>query len=165
MLNCTDTMKTVNLLKTVPLTGVALLAGCSGSPQKPQKPNVIIIYADDIGYGDLSCNGTAAVSTPNVDSLAEHGIRFTNSHTTSSVSTPSRYGLLTGQYPWRKAGTGIATGDAGMIIRYHCAALMGLLHSWTEKDTQLVVLAIVVAVSAFACHAMWGDAASMSAMR
>ena len=117
MLNCTDTMKTVNLLKTVPLTGVALLAGCSGSPQKPQKPNVIIIYADDIGYGDLSCNGTAAVSTPNVDSLAEHGIRFTNSHTTSSVSTPSRYGLLTGQYPWRKAGTGIATGDAGMIIR------------------------------------------------
>lgn len=111
----TETMKTKALLKAVPLAGAALVAGCSGD--QPQKPNVIIIYADDIGYGDLSCNGTAAVSTPNVDSLAEHGIRFTNSHTTSSVSTPSRYGLLTGQYPWRKEGTGIATGDAGMIIR------------------------------------------------
>ena len=74
-------MKTKALLKAVPLAGAALVAGCSGD--QPQKPNVIIIYADDIGYGDLSCNGTAAVSTPNVDSLAEHGIRFTNSHTTS----------------------------------------------------------------------------------
>ena len=103
-------------LAALPLAGTAaMLAGCSGD--QPRRPNVIIIYADDIGYGDLSCNGTAAVSTPNVDSLAENGIRFTNSHTTSSVSTPSRYGLLTGQYPWRKEGTGIATGDAGMIIR------------------------------------------------
>ena len=103
-------------LAALPFTGMAtVLAGCSDS--QPLGPNVIIIYADDIGYGDFSCSGATAVSTPNVDSLAENGIRFTNSHTTSSVSTPSRYGLLTGQYPWRKEGTGIATGDAGMIIR------------------------------------------------
>lgn len=100
----------------VPVVGAAVaLNGCNADHL--QKPNVIIIYADDIGYGDFSCNGAQSVCTPNVDSLAAHGIRFTNSHTTSSVSTPSRYGLLTGQYPWRKEGTGIATGDAGMIIR------------------------------------------------
>lgn len=92
----------------------ALAPGCAEQPA-PQ-PNIIIIYADDVGYGDLSCNGTAAVCTPNIERLAAQGTRFTNAHTTSSTSTPARYGLLTGQYPWRKQGTGIATGDAGMII-------------------------------------------------
>lgn len=81
-----------------------------------QKPNVIIIYADDIGYGDLECNGATTIKTPNVNQLAKNGIRFENAHSTSAVSTPSRYGLLTGEYPWRKEGTGIAAGNAGMII-------------------------------------------------
>ncbi len=95
---------------------MAGLAGCSGS-QQAERPNVVIIYADDLGYGDLSCNGATTVSTPNVDRIASQGIRFTNAHTTSSVSTPARYGLLTGQYPWRRKDTGIAAGNAGMIIR------------------------------------------------
>jgi len=81
-----------------------------------QRPNVIIILADDVGYGDVSCNGSKTISTPNVDRLAAEGVRFTNAHTTAATSTPARYSLLTGQYPWRKKGTGVATGDAGMII-------------------------------------------------
>lgn len=90
-------------------------AGCGGAPSRP---NVIIIYGDDVGYGDLSCNGDfSTVATPNVERLAAEGVRFTAAHTTSSTSTPARFGLLTGIYPWRVPGTGIAPGDAAMIIK------------------------------------------------
>ncbi|WP_017256958.1 sulfatase family protein [Pedobacter arcticus] len=81
-----------------------------------EKPNVVFIYCDDLGYGDISCNGATKISTPNIDRIAKAGIRFTNSHATSSICTPSRYALLTGEYPWRKQGTGIAAGNAGSII-------------------------------------------------
>lgn len=74
-------------------------------------------YADDIGYGDLSCYGGKSIITPNVEKLASEGIMFTNAHCGASTSTPSRYGMLTGEYPWRKKGTGIAAGDAAMIIK------------------------------------------------
>lgn len=81
------------------------------------RPNVVFIYADDIGYGDLSCNGAKTIHTPNVERLASMGIRFTNVHSAAATSTPSRYAMLTGEYAWRKAGTGIAAGDAAAIIR------------------------------------------------
>lgn len=81
------------------------------------KPNVIVILADDLGYGDLQCYGARNVLTPNVDRLAEFGIRFTNAHAVASTSTPSRYSLLTGMYSWRRSDTDIARGDAAMIIR------------------------------------------------
>ena len=110
----------------VPLLVTAGISGCGKAVE--QNPNIIIIYADDIGFGDFSCNGATAISTPNVDRLAEEGIRFTNAHSTSSVSTPSRYGLLTGQYPWRKEGTGIAAGNAGMIIRPEQYTMADMLH-------------------------------------
>lgn len=93
----------------------ASLAGCKGETA-PERPNIIIIYADDVGIGDLYCYGAGVVPTPNVDRLAASGLRFTNSHTTSATSTPSRFGLLTGMYPWKQQGTGIAAGDAAMII-------------------------------------------------
>jgi len=80
-------------------------------------PNVIVIMADDIGYGDLSCNGENTIKTPNVDKLAAEGIRFTNAHAVAATSTPSRYSFLTGEYAWRREDTGIAAGNAGMIIR------------------------------------------------
>lgn len=80
-------------------------------------PNVIIIYADDLGFGDVSCNGSKTIHTPNIDLLAKNGIRFTNMHSAAATSTPSRYALLTGEYPWRKKGTDIASGDAASIIR------------------------------------------------
>lgn len=85
--------------------------------QKPEKPNVVIILADDIGYGDLSCNGEKTIHTPNVDKLAARGVRFTDAHAVAATSTPSRYSMLTGHYSWRRPDTGVAPGDAGMIIR------------------------------------------------
>ena len=80
------------------------------------RPNVVMIYADDLGYGDLECYGANGVKTPNVNNLAKNGLRFTNAYTCASTSTPSRYSLLTGEYPWRKSGTDVAAGDAAMII-------------------------------------------------
>lgn len=71
-------------------------------------PNVVLIFADDLGYGDLGCYGATKVQTPNIDRLAEEGRRFTDAHSVSAVCTPSRYALLTGQYPVRgKKGRGI----------------------------------------------------------
>lgn len=92
-------------------------AQASHSNDKDALPNVIFIYADDLGYGDLECYGASNVQTPNVNRLAEHGIRFTNGYAAASTSTPSRYSLLTGEYAWRRNDTGIARGDAGMIIK------------------------------------------------
>lgn len=82
-----------------------------------EQPNVIIILADDLGYGDLECYGAKNVQTPNVNRLAGEGIRFTNAHTIAATSTPSRYSLLTGEYAWRRPDTDVAAGNAGMIIR------------------------------------------------
>lgn len=107
------------------LTCVSSLAGIVGTnaqkaaPVQPgnEQPNVLIIYADDLGYGDLQCYGAKNVETPNVNRLAAEGVRFVNAHATAATSTPSRYSLLTGEYAWRRPGTDIAAGNAGMIIR------------------------------------------------
>ena len=80
-------------------------------------PNVIFIYADDLGYGDLECYGAKNVETPNVNRLAAAGVRFTNAYATAATSTPSRYSMLTGEYAWRQPGTDVAAGNAGLIIR------------------------------------------------
>jgi arylsulfatase A-like enzyme len=80
------------------------------------KPNVILIYADDLGYGDVSCYGATAIKTPKIDKLAAKGIRFTNVHSAASTCTPSRYAMMMGEYAWRKKGTGILPGNAAMII-------------------------------------------------
>jgi arylsulfatase A len=69
---------------------------------KPRPPNLIVILADDLGYGDVGCyNADSKVPTPNIDRLAREGIRLTDTHSPSTVCTPSRYGLLTGRYCWR----------------------------------------------------------------
>lgn len=86
------------------------------SLSKSSKPNVIIVYLDDLGYGDLSCYGATAVKTPNVDKLAAEGIRFTDAHCTAATCTPSRYSLLTGSYAFRNDAA-ILTGDAPLLIR------------------------------------------------
>lgn len=110
-------------------TIAALAPSCA--PKQPDRPmpNVIIILTDDVGYGDLSCNGSTTVHTPAVERLASQGIRFTNAHSTSSVSTPARYGLLTGVYPWRVPDTGIAPGDAALIIDTATFTLADLMRS------------------------------------
>lgn len=85
--------------------------------QAPKNPNVIIILADDLGYGDMEPYGATRVKTPAVNRLASQGTKFTNVHAVASTSTPSRYSLLTGEYAWRRDDTGVAAGNAGMIIR------------------------------------------------
>lgn len=92
------------------------IAGWGIISAQPQSPNVIFIYADDLGYGDLSCYGATEIETPHIDQLAKQGLRFTNGHATSSTCTPSRYALMTGQYPWRREGTAILPGDAALIV-------------------------------------------------
>jgi arylsulfatase A-like enzyme len=69
------------------------------------EPNVVLIFADDLGYGDLGCYGATKVQTPNIDKLAAEGRRFTDAHSASAVCTPSRYALLTGEYPLRQQVT------------------------------------------------------------
>ncbi|MGH7138079.1 MAG: sulfatase-like hydrolase/transferase, partial [Pirellulales bacterium] len=81
-----------------------------------ERPNVVLILADDVGYGDLSCYGAKQIKTPNLDRLAAGGLRFTDGHAPSATCTPTRYALLTGEYAWRKKGTGVLPGDANLII-------------------------------------------------
>ena len=108
-------------LLTLVLLSSAVGASTSAMAQKTGKqagnPNVIIILADDLGYGDLECYGAKNVHTPNINRLAQSGIRFTNGHAVAATSTPSRYSLLTGEYAWRREGTDVAPGNAGMIIK------------------------------------------------
>ncbi len=105
------------------------LSGCGTRPQaEAPRPKVVFIYADDLGIGDLSCYGATKVATPNIDRLAAAGQRFTNAYATSSTSTPSRFGLLTGMYPWRQANTGIAPGNSELIIDTACYTLADALH-------------------------------------
>lgn len=83
---------------------------------KTKKPNIVIIYLDDLGYGDLSAYGATALKTPNIDVLANEGIKFTNGYATSATCTPSRYAMLTGVYPWRNKEAKILPGSAPLII-------------------------------------------------
>ncbi len=78
-----------------------LILICSCSDVENQRPNIVLIFTDDQGYGDLSCFGSQTISTPNIDALAENGMKFTDFHVSSAVCTPSRASLLTGCYPDR----------------------------------------------------------------
>jgi arylsulfatase A-like enzyme len=93
----------------------------------PPKPNIVIILADDLGFGDTGCYGATKIPTPNIDRLGQQGLRFTDAHATSATCTPSRYALLTGQYPWRKNGTGVLPGSAALIIDPRHATLPSIL--------------------------------------
>lgn len=101
-----------------------VLFSCNQSKKKPEiqadnnsvKPNIVIIYTDDLGYGDVSSYGATEFQTPNIDALANEGIKFTNGYATSATCTPSRYGILTGMYPWRNKDAKILPGTAPLLI-------------------------------------------------
>ncbi|MBM3891245.1 MAG: arylsulfatase, partial [Verrucomicrobia bacterium] len=80
------------------------------------RPNIVLILADDLGYGDVGCYGATKVRTPNVDRLAREGRRFTDAHSASAVCTPSRYALLTGEYPFRKDLWGPIMNQSPLVI-------------------------------------------------
>ena len=96
---------TPNCLLVASALGITVIASAcnSGKPVKEEKrtPNIVLILADDLGYGDLSCYGATKIQTPVLDQLAAEGMRFTNAYVSSSLCSPSRYSIMTGRYPWR----------------------------------------------------------------
>ena len=103
---------------------VCLALNCKEKPSSAEqteetsekKPNIVVIYLDDLGYGDVGFNGATEIKTPNFDKLANAGVRFTNGFASSATCTPSRYALLTGVYPWREKNAKILPGTAPLII-------------------------------------------------
>ena len=102
---------------------VLLMLGCKSKAEKEvavvessKKPNIVFIYMDDLGYGDMSAYGATEISTPNMDALAKGGVQFTNGYASSATCTPSRYAILTGRYPWRNKDAKILPGTAPLII-------------------------------------------------
>ena len=91
------------------------------------KPNIIIIMADDLGYGDLSCYGATELKTPNIDKLASQGILFKSGYCSASTCTPTRYSLLTGNYAFRTPGTGIAPPNGPAIVRPGTTTIASIL--------------------------------------
>jgi arylsulfatase A-like enzyme len=110
--------KKISDLKLLLILFSAFLLGCQNknAEQSSLLPNIVIIYMDDLGYGDMSAYGATEIQTPNMDRLANEGIRFTNAYATSATCTPSRYALLTGVYPWRNENAKILPGTAPLLI-------------------------------------------------
>ncbi|MDP4791776.1 MAG: arylsulfatase [Verrucomicrobiales bacterium] len=103
------------LLRIPLLVSLACAGGLASSPAEPSRPNVLLILADDLGYGDVSCyNDESKVPTPNLDRLAGEGMRFTDAHSPATVCTPSRYSLMTGRMAFRAPNGGtVFTGVGG----------------------------------------------------
>jgi arylsulfatase A-like enzyme len=135
---CCSESKTI-----MPFCGGILLSGCglqevpAESPRTLSKPNIVLIYSDDVGYGDLSCYGQKRISTPNIDALAQKGLLFTNAYAAAATCTPSRYALLTGEYAYRKHGTDILSGQANIIISPKRKTLPSLLQSAGYKTAAI----------------------------
>lgn len=104
-------------MNEIKITAAALFLLPSAYMEAETKvPNIIIILADDLGYGDVSAYGKKTVNTPNIDLLANGGVCFLNGYATSATSTPSRYALFTGMYPWKNPNAKILPGDAPLLI-------------------------------------------------
>lgn len=108
------TVEKIGILSAAFLSSAAVQATPGDS--LPENPNVLFIYADDLGYGDVECYARTSECTPNIAALCKNGVRFTNAYSVASTSTPSRYSLLTGEYAWRRKGTDVAAGNAATII-------------------------------------------------
>jgi len=107
-----------NKITIIPLSFIACLSGCSDNHKNNPKPNIIYVLADDLGYGDLECfNPVCKISTPNLNRMASEGLIFTDAHSPSAVSTPTRYGTLTGRYNWRsRLKNGVLSGTSKALI-------------------------------------------------
>ncbi|HJQ81777.1 MAG TPA: arylsulfatase [Lacipirellulaceae bacterium] len=114
------------MLRLVYLLTIAIVFPTT-AVESAERPNIVLIYADDLGYGDVGCYGATAVRTPNIDQIANEGLRFTDAHSAAATCTPSRYAMLTGQYAWRRKGTGILPGDAPLIVEPGRTTLASML--------------------------------------
>jgi arylsulfatase A-like enzyme len=116
------------------VTSILLLVGVTSiSASSPKTaaigslPNVIVIMADDLGFGDVSCNGASVIETPHIDRLASEGLRFTSGYCSAATCTPTRYSLLTGNYAFRTKGTGVAPPNGPALIRPGMETLPSML--------------------------------------
>jgi len=107
-------------------TGLSLSGQTLPGPAT-RPPNIVILYADDLGYGDSSAYGATRVRTPHIDRLAAGGLRFTDAHTTAATCTPSRYSLLTGEYAFRIPKAKVLPGDAPALIQPGRVTLASML--------------------------------------
>lgn len=124
------------MLRTFVLLLIAFsFVSCTNRKQPEPKPNIILILADDMGYGDVSAfNENSKIVTPNIDRLAENGVRFTDAHTSSAVCTPTRYSILTGRYNWRSTlKSGVLSGFSKALIETDRMTLPGLLQNNNYK--------------------------------
>ncbi len=115
--------------KLVSLLGLVVVSLGAPSPGAAERPNIVLILADDLGYGDVRCyNAESKVATPNLDRLAEQGLRFTDAHSPSTVCTPTRYSLLTGRMAFRNGMRGVFDGAGGpCLIEKDRLTLPGML--------------------------------------
>ena len=109
--------------------GAAALLAARRITAAGTRSNIVIVLADDLGYGDTSCYGAERVHTPNIDRLAQHGIRFTDAHTSAATCTPSRYSILTGEYAFRVPDAKILPGDAPALIQPGRATVPSVLRT------------------------------------
>jgi arylsulfatase A-like enzyme len=110
-------------------TTAAVFSNPASAATPARSPNIVFILADDIGYGDLGSYGATQVKTPHLDRLAREGLRFTDAHSTASVCTPTRFAIITGEYAWRHRGTGIAPGNATLLIKPGTVTIASILRT------------------------------------
>ena len=114
------------------LMGMIFCVGCQTKQNKDEvasqdQPNIVLIYMDDLGYGDVSAYGASEISTPNMDRLANEGVKFTRGYAASATCSPSRYAILTGIYPWRNERAKILPGTAPLLIDTSTVTIAGML--------------------------------------
>ena len=126
-------MKSITLIRSLSL--LVVLSACktqNSSSEKNDtndiKPNIVIIYADDLGYGDVSSYGATELITPNFDRIANEGIKFTNGYATSPTCTPSRFSMLSGIYPFRSKRARVLPGNAPLLFEVGKQTLPSMLH-------------------------------------
>lgn len=135
-------MSLINRFAIIFLMAVAFCEYSLAKDKITTKPNIVVIFADDLGYGDLSCYGATKIKTPVIDGLASEGMRFTDAHAAASLCSPSRYGLLTGSSPWRlhQRGNGFRLRPGQMTIgaflqdQDYTSAAIGKWHLGYSKD-------------------------------
>ena len=120
------------MYRIIIITFIVLLSSCDVSKNDKEitqsRPNIVIIYADDLGIGDVSSYGATELQTPNIDRIAKEGIKFMNGYAASPTCTPSRYALLSGNYPFRKKNARVLPGNAPLIFDINRQTLPSMLH-------------------------------------
>jgi arylsulfatase A-like enzyme len=122
-----DSQKLLSLVFAVACIPLLCASHLRASEHANATPNIIVIMADDLGYGDLSCYGATEIQTPNIDRLANEGQRFTSGYCSASTCTPTRYSFLTGRYAFRDPGTGIAPPNSPALIQPGTVTIASLL--------------------------------------